>query len=138
MNETLRTINEQVAGCFRIPPWKIGDTSKTSYSNMEAGELSYLVDSLDPWFALWEESLRRDVLTTRQYGSFTIQFDRQALIRNDVKSLNASLQSGIQNGYLSPNEARKAIGLNPIPGGDVYRVNQALAPTAGGKEPNVA
>jgi HK97 family phage portal protein len=134
LNETLRTINEQIAGAFRIPPWKIGDLSKANYSNMEAGELSYITDSLDPWFELWEESLRRDVLTTRQYGQFTITFDRQALVRNDVRSLNASLQSGIQNGYLSQNDARKALGLNPIDGGDTYRANSALAPLAG-KEP---
>ena len=100
--------------------------------------MSYITDSLDPWFELWEEALRRDVLTTRQYGQFTIAFDRQALVRNDVRSLNASLQSGIQNGYLSQNEARKTIGLNPIKDGDTYRVNSALAPVTGGKEPSVA
>jgi HK97 family phage portal protein len=137
LNETLRTINEQIAGTFRVPPWKIGDLSKANYSNMESGELTYITDSLDPWFELWEEALRRDLLTTRQYGQFSVTFNRQALVRNDVRSLNASLQSGIQNGYLSQNEARKAIGLNPIPGGDTYMVNSALAPVAG-KEPNAA
>ncbi len=70
-------------------------------------------------------------------AQFSVTFNRQALVRNDVRSLNASLQSGIQNGYLSQNEARKAIGLNPIPGGDTYMVNSALAPVAG-KEPNAA
>ena len=139
MNETLRTVNEQIAGAFRVPPWKIGDLSKANYSNMEAGELSYITDSLDPWFELWEEALRRDVLTTRQYGQFTIAFDRQALVRNDVRSLNASLSSGIQNGYLSQNEARKALGLNPIPDGDRYLVNSALQPVGTPKEvPSVA
>ena len=139
LNETLRTINEQIAGTFRVPPWKIGDLSKANYSNMETGELSYITDALDPWFELWEESLRRDVLTNRQYGQYTIAFNRQALVRSDVKALNASLSSGIQNGYLSQNEARKAIGLNPIPDGDKYLVNSALQPVGTPKEvPNVA
>ena len=109
----------------------------TNYSNMESGELSYITDSLDPWFENWEEALRRDLLTIRQYGAFTVAFDRQALVRNDVRALSASLQSGIQNGYLSQNEARKALGLNPIPDGDTYMVNSALAPV-GAREPNVA
>jgi len=137
LNETLRTLNEQIAGAFRVPVWKIGDLSKSTYSNMESGELSYVTSTLDPLFENWEEALRRDLLTSRQFNTYTVMFDRQALVRNDIKSLNASLQSGIQNGYLSQNEARKAIGLNPIPGGDRYLVNTALQPI-GVEEPRVA
>jgi phage portal protein BeeE len=76
------------------------------------------------------------LLTSRQFGGYTMEFDRQALLRNDIRSINASLQSGIQNGYLSQNDARKAIGLNPIPDGDVYRINAALQPIV--EEPHVA
>ncbi len=137
MNETMRALNEQIAGAFRVPPWKIGDLSKANYSNMESGELSYVTGALDPLFELWEEALRRDLLTSRQFNAYTVEFDRQALVRNDVRSVNASLQAGIQNGYLSQNEARKAIGLNPIDGGDTFMVNTALAPI-GGREPHVA
>jgi HK97 family phage portal protein len=137
MSETWRTLNEQIAGAFRVPVWKIGDLSKANYSNMEAGELSYITSTLDPLFENWEEALKRDLLTARQFNQFTMSFDRRALVRNDLASLNASLQSGIQNGYISQNEARKAIGLNPIAGGDSYMVNSALQPI-GAKEPNVA
>jgi HK97 family phage portal protein len=134
--EMLRSTNEMIAGAFRVPTWKIGDLSKTTYSNMEAGELAYVTSTLDPYFQLWEEAIRRDLLTTRQYGQFTVEFDRKALIRNDLKTINESLSKGIQNGFLSPNDARKALGLNPVPNGDVYLVNTALAPV--GEPPNVA
>jgi HK97 family phage portal protein len=130
VNEMWRSLNEQIAGAFRVPTWKIGDLSKTTYSNMEQGELSYVTSTLDPIFELWEEAIRRDLLTTRQFGMFTVEFDRHALVRNDMKSLNDSLQAGINAGYLSQNDARKALGLNPIENGDVYRVNQALAPVS--------
>lgn len=136
LTELLTAINQQIAGTFRVPTWKIGDLSKSTYSNMESGELAYVTSTLDPIFELWEEAIRRDLLTTRQFGAYTVAFDRHALVRNDVKSLNDSLSSGIQNGYLSQNDARKALGLNPIPDGDVYMVNTALAPV--GKEPHVA
>jgi HK97 family phage portal protein len=137
LNELQRTLNEQIAGAFRVPPWKIGDLSKANYSNMEAGELAYVTSSLDPIFECWTQALQRDLLTTRQFGQYSIEFDRHALVRNDIKSLNDSLARGIQNGYLSQNDARKALGLNPIEGGDVYRVNQALAPVSQ-EEPRVA
>jgi HK97 family phage portal protein len=126
--ELQRALNEQIAGCFRVPVWKIGDLSKSTYSNMEAGSLDYVTSALDPYFQCWEEAIRRDLLTTRQFHTYTAQFDRHALVRSDMKSLHESLQSGINSGYLSSNDARKALGLNPIAGGDVYRVNLALAP----------
>jgi HK97 family phage portal protein len=128
MTETMKALSTQICGAFRVPPWKAGLMESTNYSNMESGENTYVTSTLDPLFESWEEALRRDLLTARQYGAYTIQFDRSALVRNDVKSLYDSLSRGIQNGFLSQNDARKALGLNPIPNGDVYMVNTALQP----------
>jgi HK97 family phage portal protein len=137
VNEMLTSLIQQIAGVFRVPPFKIGDLSKATYSNVEASALDYVTSTLDPYFEAWEQAIRRDLLTTRQFGQFTAEFDRHALIRSDMKSLSDSLSVGINTGYLSPNDARKALGMNPIPDGDIYRVNTALAPIAQG-EPHVA
>jgi HK97 family phage portal protein len=126
VTELQRAINEAIAGAFRVPTWKIGDLSKTTYSNMESGETSYVVSTLDPYFQLFEEAIQRDLLTTRQFGRYSVSFDRGALIRSDVKSLHDSLATGIQNGIYSQNDARKRLGLNPIPDGDDYYRNSAL------------
>jgi HK97 family phage portal protein len=137
--ETLHALNAQIAGTFRIPPWKLGDLTSTNYSNMESGELSYVTSTLDPYFIAWEDALRRDVLSARQYGSYTIQFDRQALIRNDVKSLHESLAVGRNTGFYSVNDCRRKLGENPIgPEGDQYLVNSALQPVGAPREPNIA
>jgi HK97 family phage portal protein len=126
LNEMLRAVNEQIAGCFRVPTWKIGDLTKTTYSNMEAGETSYVVSTLDPYFQLFEEAIQRDLLTTRQFGRYSVQFDRQALIRSDLKSLHDSLATGLNTGFYSVNDVRKRLGLNPIADGDAYFRNSAL------------
>jgi HK97 family phage portal protein len=136
MNETLKALAMQICGSFRVPPWKAGIMENTTYSNMESGELVYVTSTLDPFFECWEEALRRDVLTTRQYGTYTVTFDRQSLVRNDVKNLYPSLSQGIQNGFLSQNDARKALGLNPIEGGDQFLINSALQPI-GAPQPEV-
>jgi HK97 family phage portal protein len=139
LNEMLRAVNEQIAGAFRVPPTKIGDLSDANYSNVVAMQEIYVTDSLDPYFQLFEEAIQRDLLTTRQFGRYSVSFDRSALIRNDLAQLHTSLSSGIQNGYLSQNDARKALGLNPIPNGDRYLVNSALQPVGAPKEvPGVA
>lgn len=134
MSETMKALSTAICGAFRVPPWKAGLMESTNYSNMESGEMSYVTATLDPLFESWEEALRRDLLTARQYGTYTVSFDRSALVRNDVKSLYDSLSHGIQNGFLSQNDARKALGLNPIPDGDRYLVNSALQPVGAPKE----
>lgn len=139
MSETMKALSTAICGAFRVPPWKAGLMESTNYSNMASGENSYTASTLDPFFQSWEEALRRDLLTARQFGAYAITFDRQALVRNDVQALHESLARGIQNGFYSQNDARKALGLNPIPDGDVYMINTALqpigAPPAG--DPNV-
>ncbi len=137
LSELQHAINTMIAGTFRVPTWKIGDLTKTSYSNMEAGELGYVTSTLDPFFQCWEDAMRRDLLTTRQYGRYTVTFDRQSLIRNDVKNLHEALAKGIQSGIYSQNDARRQLGLNPIADGDRYLVNSALVPVSETGDPHV-
>ena len=96
---------------------------------MAAGELAYVTSTLDPYYQCWEDAIRRDLLTNRQYAQYSVTFDRTALIRSDIAAQHQALAVGINAGYYSQNDARRALGLNPIDGGDVYRVNAALAPT---------
>lgn len=139
LTETQHAINAMIAGAFRVPTWKVGDLTKATYSNVEAGELGYITSTLDPYFQAWEEAIRRDLLTTRQYGQYTVTFDRSALVRNDVRSLHDALARGIQSGIYSQNDARRMLGLNPIPDGDRYLVNSALVPVAdAGANPHAA
>jgi HK97 family phage portal protein len=140
LNETWAALNQMIAGAFRVPTWKVGDLSKTSYANMEAGALDYVTSTLDPFFQLWEDAIRRDLLTTRQYSQYQIVFDRSALLRSDTKSLHDSLATGRNTGYLSANDCRRALGLNPIPDAeaDAYLVNSALVPIGAPREPTVA
>lgn len=130
LNESMLAISQQIAGVFRVPPAKVGDWSKANYSNLEISEMSYIQSTLDPYYECWESAIRRDLLTDRQYRQFSAVFDRAALIRSDTKSLHESLSIGIQGGFFSINDARRALNLNPVQGGDDYRVNESLRPVA--------
>ena len=65
------------------------------------------------------------------------EFDRQALVRNDVQQPQCVAARDSER-HLSQNDARKALGLNPIAGGDTYRINTALAPDGSRVNLNVA
>jgi HK97 family phage portal protein len=132
LNELSQTLRTEIAAVFRVPVWRVGDWSKANFSNMEASERTYVGDALDPFFTCWEEAIRRDLLTVRQYNQFTVSFDRTSLIRSDSKTLSEALAVGRQNGWYSANDIRRKLGENPLPaeaGGDEYLINSALAPT---------
>jgi HK97 family phage portal protein len=131
LNETLKTIRNEICGVFRIPPFKISDLSQSNYSNVEALAIEYVTGTLDPWFTVWESAIRRDLLTTRQYGQFDVLFDRGALIRSDVKSQYDALARARDAGVYTANDVRRKLGENPLAagqGGDVLLVNGNMIP----------
>ena len=133
LNETAITLSTQIAGAFRVPAFKIGDLTKATYSNMESGENAYVTGTLDPYFTAWEHAIRRDLLTTRQFGAFDVSFDRSTLIRNDIKALHEALARSRDAGIYTANDIRRKLGENPIPadqGGDVLLVNGNMRPIA--------
>lgn len=137
LNETQAYIRTELAGAFRISPFKVGDLSRANYSNVEALAIEHATGALDPYFQLWESAVRRDLLTTRQFGRFEASFDRGALIRADVKSLHEALARGRDSGYYTANDIRRKLGDNPLPadtGADLLLANGNLAPLTGRTE----
>jgi HK97 family phage portal protein len=136
-NETRKHIRTMVAGAFRVPPHKIGDLERATFSNIEAQDRDYVNSSLNPYLVMWEQALRRDVLTTRQYPRYQVVFDREALIEADAKSRSEALAIGRQNGWWSANDVRRKLNENPIPaseGGNQYHMNGNMIPLTGNPE----
>lgn len=131
-NETRKFIRTLIAGAFRMPPHKIGDLERATFSNIEQQSIDYVTGTLDPFLVAWEQAIRRDMLSTRQFPGYVVQFDRQALIKADIKSLLDALAVGRQNGWYSANDILKKLGENPIDGeaGAAYLVNGNMIPVA--------
>lgn len=133
-NETRKHIRTMIAGAFRVPPHKIGDLERATFANIEAQDRDYVNSSLNPFLVLWEQSVRRDLLTTRQYPSYQAIFDREALIEADSQSRAAALATGRQNGWWSVNDVRRKLHENPVPsteGGNAYHMNGNMIPLTG-------
>lgn len=103
-----------VARLFRVPPHMIADLDRATFSNIEQQSLEFVMHTMTPWAERWESSIECDLI----YGSddLEVEFDFANLMRGDAASRSAYYQSGIQNGWLTRNEARVAENLNPIPG----------------------
>lgn len=107
---------------FRMPPHKIADLSRATFSNIEHAAIEYVGDTLVPWLTRWEQEIRRKLLMQSE-GSLEVRFDVNALLRGDMKSRYEAYAIGRQWGWFSPNDVRDSEDLSPIPeGGDIYLV----------------
>lgn len=105
-----------IARLFRVPPHMIGDLDRATFSNIEQQSLEFVMHTMTPWAERWEASLESTLVPEGE--GLTVEFDFTNLMRGDAASRSAYYQSGIQNGWLTRNEARLAESLNPMDGLD--------------------
>ena len=105
-----------VARLFRVPPHMIGDLDRATFSNIEQQSLEFVMHTMTPWAERWEASIESELLL--EVDDIEVEFDFANLMRGDAASRASYYQSGIQNGWLTRNEARIAENLNPLEGLD--------------------
>lgn len=114
---------QEVASWFNIPPHKLGDSSKTSFSSLEAENRSYADMTLMNWIVEIEQQLDNKLLTARQRqrDQYNFEFLTAGLLRADLITRYQSYQIGISSEFLSPNEVRKLENMPSREGGDTYQ-----------------
>ena len=105
-----------IARLFRVPPHMIADLDRATFSNIEQQSLDFVMHTMTPWAERWEASIESDLLLDSD--ELEIEFDFSNLMRGDAARRSSYYQSGIQNGWLTRNEARIAENLNPLDGLD--------------------
>lgn len=135
--ETRRFQVADIARIFGVPPHMIGETDKsTSWgSGIEQMTIGFVQYSIRPWLVRIEQELNRKLFGRNYFCEFNLE----GLLRGDSKTRAEFYASGIQNGWMKPNEARKLENLPPDPSGDKLYANGTLQPLeASGENPNPA
>ena len=119
----------QIAAAFGIKPNQINDYDKSSYSNSEQQQLSFLVDTMQYRLKLYEEEINAKLLLKQQQlDGYYFKFNEKAILRTDSKTQMDMLASGVQNGIYMPNEAREYLEMPDAEGGDVLMCNGNYIP----------
>ena len=129
--ETRKYQINEIARIFRVPPHMVGDLEKSSFSNIEQQSLEFVKYTLDPWVVRWEQALRRVLLSKEEKAEYFFKFNVDGLLRGDYQSRMSGYAVGIQNGFMSPNDARRLEEMDLIPdelGGNLYMTNGNLCP----------
>lgn len=110
----------EVCRWFRVSPVKIGDLSRSTFSNIEHLAIAHVVDTLTPWLVRWEQELKRKLFLGREDDVFA-EHVVDGLLRGDIKSRYEAYAVGRDRGWLSANDVCEMENRNPLPeGGDVY------------------
>ena len=111
-----------IAGAFGIPPHRIGDLERATFSNIEHQALEFVTYALMPYLVAIESAIWRDLIPDPQKANTSVKFNVDALLRGDSKSRAESLAIERQNGVISANEWRALTDRAPRtdPGGDEY------------------
>jgi len=130
--ETRRFAIEDIARWFNIPPDKIGDLSRATFSNLEQQNLNYVTNTLLPLTINIEEELNRKMLRDNEKNSTYFKLNLDGLLRGDISTRVDSYAKLIQNGVMTPNEARTLEGMNPLEGLDTTWFQLNTAPVING------
>lgn len=107
----------EIARFFRIPPHKIADLSKATFSNIEHQALEYVTDSLMPRLVRWEQRLTHELLDDEEVADgYFFEFLVDGLLRGDIKSRYEALAIARQQGIINANEWRNLENMNPRDG----------------------
>ncbi len=109
-----------IAAMFHLQPHQVGDTSRLSNANYVQAQLSFVSDCLRPIIMRIEAELQVKLLM-KSAGILFVSFDLSERLRGDMQAQMASYAIGRQWGFLSVNDIREEIGMNPIgPEGDTF------------------
>ena len=102
---------------FGVSPTKAFDYDKVNYNSLEATQLAFLTDTLQPWLELIEEEFTRKLFKPSE-SNLSVNFDDSQLLRADKQALADYYYKLFQIGAISQNEVRRALNLPPVADGD--------------------
>ncbi len=129
---------QEIARLFGVPPHLLGDLDRATFSNIEQQSIEFLTYSMLPWFRRWEAALKRALmpLSNLHVPRFVID----GLLRGDQASRAQALAIGRQWGWLSQNDCRQLMDLNPIdaPTADEYLTPMNMITNSGMEQQDLA
>lgn len=119
----------EIARWFRVPPHKLADLDRATFSNVEQQALEFVTDTLVPWITRLETEAQIKLIgRNNRMGRVYTKINVAGLLRGDIKSRYDAYGVGRDKGWLSANDIRAMEDMNPVAGGDEYLVQSQMVP----------
>jgi len=115
MLEMLSFSIEEICRWFRVPPFMVGHTQKsTSWgTGLEQQNIGFLTYSLRPYLTRIEQTVRRSLIKPTERRRITAEFKVEGLLRADSATRMTGYATGVQNGIYTRDEVRGWENLPP-------------------------
>lgn len=100
---------------FGVPPILVGDTKETTAWGTGVEQIT--LGAVTYTFRPWTSCIESVISSCLPRGQF-VRFDYNALLRGNMVDRYQALKTGIEGGFLMPNEARAGEEMDPADGGD--------------------
>jgi HK97 family phage portal protein len=110
---------EEICRWFRVPPFMVGHTEKTTSwgTGIEQQMIGFLTFTLLPWIKRIEQSINRWLLKANERRVYFAKFNPEGLLRADSAARAAFYSTMTQNGIMDRDECREKENL-PKRGGN--------------------
>lgn len=115
---------QEVARWLNLPPHKLKELSRATFSNIEHQQIENIQDNLQPWATLIENEIWLQLIHPEEQSRLFTEFLLESLLRGDTVSQNNALAIERQHGIINANEWRSIKNRNPQEGdqGNKYLV----------------
>lgn len=124
---------------FRVPPHKIADLTRATFSNIEHQSIEFVTDCIRPICVRAEQSAGQSLFTEAERHIYFSEHVIDGLLRGDMKSRYDAYAVGRNWGWLSVDDVRELENQNPLPEGQgkIYLVpaNMMAASQVGQSQP---
>lgn len=134
---------QEIARWFRVPPHKLADLERATFSNVEHLDIEFARDTLTPWALRLEQEVNLKLFGRNTQGKVYSRLNLNGVMRGDSKARSEFYKSMATLGVMSVNEIRALEDMNGIgDAGDQHlvqinqttleRIGEEPAPAAAG------
>jgi len=128
--ESIDANDRDICNFFGLPEHML-NRGKEAYNSNEQKYIEYLQGTLDAFLVPWEEAARIRWLSAGEQANTYFKFIRESLLRMDSKARGDAMAVRIQNGMMTPNEAREKDDMSAYPDGDRHYMAGNILPIEG-------
>lgn len=119
---------QEICRFHRVPPHKVADLERATFSNIEHQGQEFVTDALMPYSTRIESSAQKWIFRGKDRQRFFIRFNFDAQLRGDSTARAALYASALQNRWMSGNEVRAKENLPSVEGLDGYTAQSNMVP----------
>lgn len=127
----------EICRIFGVPPHKVFDLDRATFSNIEQQNIEFVQESIAPMDIRIEQTIYKDLISAAEQDRYYAKFNVNGLLRGDIAARTAYYHNARQDGWLSTNDIRRLEDMNDISeeeGGNVYCVNGNYIPLSSVKQ----